>query len=208
MQKKKPFLLGGVVASLFASACCLGPLFFAGIGLSTFGLFSSLETWRPFFISIALTFLGLAFFITYRQKKQGSCDYRPPRVGQKNKVLLFLSTLIILLSISFPYWSAVRLSSAKDPKPKDLDHEKVYFIQGMTCAGCIVEIEKIVAHTKQVLDYQVHVGKMVLRFDTSELQVKERDCLISSLIERQTSYRVYLDPQLQKKACEYHDELL
>ena len=45
MQDKaqKATLVGGVIASLLASACCIGPIIFAVLGVSSAGLLSQME---------------------------------------------------------------------------------------------------------------------------------------------------------------------
>src|SRR6266700_1346552 len=59
----KTALVGGMLASIGASACCVGPLLLLslGIGGAWIGNFTALEPFRPVFIVLVLAFLGLAF---------------------------------------------------------------------------------------------------------------------------------------------------
>jgi mercuric ion transport protein len=56
-------LVGGVLAGIGASACCVGPLLLLSLGISGawIGNLTSLEPYRPIFIVLTLIFVGLAF---------------------------------------------------------------------------------------------------------------------------------------------------
>ena len=56
-------LVGGVLAGIGASACCVGPflLLSLGIGGAWIGHLTTLEPYRPIFIGLTILFLGLAF---------------------------------------------------------------------------------------------------------------------------------------------------
>jgi mercuric ion transport protein len=70
----KTALVGGVLASIGASACCIGPLLLlsVGIGGAWIGNLTALEPYRPVFIALVLVFLGFAFRQLYFVKQ--SCD--------------------------------------------------------------------------------------------------------------------------------------
>ena len=53
-----------VVATVAASACCLGPLVLLGLGISGAWIsrLTALEPYRPLFIGLTLVFLGYAFY--------------------------------------------------------------------------------------------------------------------------------------------------
>lgn len=59
----KGSLIAGVPAAIGASVCCVGPLVLLalGIGGTWVGSLAAMEPYRPFFIGLALLFLGLAF---------------------------------------------------------------------------------------------------------------------------------------------------
>ena len=70
----KTALVGGMLASIGASACCAGPLLLLslGIGGAWIGNLTALEPYRPVFIALVIVFLGLAFRHLYFAKQ--SCD--------------------------------------------------------------------------------------------------------------------------------------
>lgn len=59
----KLHLIGGLLAGIGASACCLGPLLLLslGIGEAWIGSLTALEPVRPIFIALVVLFLALAF---------------------------------------------------------------------------------------------------------------------------------------------------
>lgn len=56
-------LIGGVLAAVAASLCCVGPLVLLtlGMGGAWVSNLTALEPYRPIFIGVTLLFLGLAF---------------------------------------------------------------------------------------------------------------------------------------------------
>lgn len=104
----KGTLIAGLLAGITASACCAGPLILLMLGISGswIGNLSALEPVRPLFIVIAVVFLGLAYRKIFIQPK--SCDTGAACAtsqGKRSQKLIFwLTTLIVLLSISFPWY--------------------------------------------------------------------------------------------------------
>lgn len=70
----KMALVGGMLASIGASACCVGPLLLMslGIGGAWIGNLSALEPYRPVFIALVIVFLGLAFRQLYLVKQSSA----------------------------------------------------------------------------------------------------------------------------------------
>jgi mercuric ion transport protein len=63
----KMALVGGVLAGVGASACCVGPLLLLsmGIGGAWISHLTALEPYRPVFIVLTVLFLGFAFWKLY-----------------------------------------------------------------------------------------------------------------------------------------------
>lgn len=66
-RNTKIALVGGVLAGIGASACCVGPLLLlsVGIGGAWIAHLTALEPYRPVFIVLTVLFLGLAFWKLY-----------------------------------------------------------------------------------------------------------------------------------------------
>lgn len=101
-------LMGAVAAAVGASACCLGPLLLLAVGVGGAGIgnLTAMEKYRPFWIAATLVFLGLAFFRVYGTPGKEACapgSTCPPNAGRRNKVLLWIVTLLVLGLLALPY---------------------------------------------------------------------------------------------------------
>ncbi len=204
MDKDKSLLVGGLIASLAASACCLGPIILVTLGISSAGIVNSSETFRPLFIMVAISFLMAAFYLTYWKKLPDECETQCSnlKTHKRKKLALWISTFLILVSITFPELSAIATKSQKLESMGDFV-EKSFYVKGMTCAGCIVSVEKALLQEKsRIQDYQVGIGQMVVRFNTDRYEGMKTDCLVAKAVEVQTPYLVYLDNNYQSRVCE------
>ncbi|MDP7320699.1 MAG: mercuric transporter MerT family protein [Bacteriovoracaceae bacterium] len=108
-KAQRATLLGGVIASIVAASCCIGPLIFAVLGVSSARLLSKMEPYRPYLTVLTLVLLGLAFFYTYKKKPADECEdgsyCANPKSDKWNKRILWIATVLILGFLTFPYWS-------------------------------------------------------------------------------------------------------
>ena len=99
-------MVGAVVSAFLASACCIGPLLLALVGLGGAGLLIKLEPYRPYFTVVTLAALGAGFWFTYRKPKvvEGDdCGCEHPKSNRLGKVLLWVVTVLVIGFWSFPY---------------------------------------------------------------------------------------------------------
>src|SRR5258708_2424536 len=61
--------VGSILAAFLASACCVGPLLLALLGLGGGALLVKLEPYRPLFVVLTLGVLASGFYVTYRKPK-------------------------------------------------------------------------------------------------------------------------------------------
>ena len=109
MRIERVTAAGSVVSGFLASACCIGPLVFAMLGISGAALAHRLEPFRPYLLALTYTLLGCAFYLTYRPVAaacgpDGACEL--PRTNRAGKILLWLSALLVVLSTAFPLYAA------------------------------------------------------------------------------------------------------
>jgi len=102
-------LLGAVGAGLAASACCIGPLVLAVLGLGGAGLLVKLEPFRPVLGAVTLGLLGLGFWSSYRkpaaaapEAEGAACDCEVPRARRLGRLGLWLVTALVLAILIFP----------------------------------------------------------------------------------------------------------
>jgi len=83
------FGIGAIGTALATALCCLGPLLFAALGLSTFAslwILRHLVPYRNLFLALTLGFLGMGFSTVYRRG-------RPAR--RRDQAILWASTLLV-----------------------------------------------------------------------------------------------------------------
>lgn len=109
--KSGSFAVAGI-AGLLASACCIGPLVLASIGLGTIaaGIVTMFEPLRPVFILIALAALAFAGWKIYR-RPVAACEpgaaCTTPRTDRTYKTSFWVTALLVLALITFPYYIAL-----------------------------------------------------------------------------------------------------
>ncbi len=104
----KATLIGGLIAGIGASTCCLGPFLLISLGVSGswIGTLSAMELYRPYLMAIALIFIALAFRKLYLVPQ--SCDIDSPCASpdylKKQRIFFWMASLFILAIIAFPYY--------------------------------------------------------------------------------------------------------
>lgn len=108
---RNSLLAGSFIASLFASACCIGPILFAVLGISSAGLLSKFEPYRGILTAIALLMLILGFIFTFRKKALSECKEKSicanPKSDTWNKTVMVLAAILVILLLTFPQWSLI-----------------------------------------------------------------------------------------------------
>ena len=105
---------GSIPSAFLASACCVGPLIFALLGLGGAGLLVKFEPYRPYFIAITFALLGTGFYFTYRRPRVAAsagtasadgaaCDCPAPRTNRAGRIMLWVATVLVVGFLVFPY---------------------------------------------------------------------------------------------------------
>jgi mercuric ion transport protein len=110
----KVTLIGGLLAGIGASACCVGPflLLSMGIGGSWVGNLTAMTPYRPYLIGLTLVFLGLAFRKLYLvpQSCEGDSVCAIPAVLKKQRIIFWIVSIFILLLVTFQYYGPYLLA--------------------------------------------------------------------------------------------------
>ncbi len=102
-------LVGGVLAAIAASPCCIGPLVLVmlGIGGAWVANLSMLEPLRPYFLGAALIFLFLAWKKIYRAPATEVCTpgslCARSQTNRIYRILFWIVAILIGLAVAFPY---------------------------------------------------------------------------------------------------------
>ncbi|RMH44081.1 MAG: mercuric transport protein [Deltaproteobacteria bacterium] len=102
---------GAIVAALLASACCVGPLVLALLGLGGAGLLVRFEPYRPLFVAITVALLGAGFYAAYRPRRAAApaggdasdCGCPAPRANRAGRALLWVAAVLVAVLLAFPY---------------------------------------------------------------------------------------------------------
>ena len=108
MKARDMTLVGSVIGGILASACCIGPLVFALLGISGAAFAQRFEPLRPYLLVVTYALLGGALYITYRPGQPacgpgGACEM--PRANRFGRVMLWIAALVVVLATTFPLYS-------------------------------------------------------------------------------------------------------
>ena len=102
--------LGSLVAALGAASCCVLPLVLISLGVTGawIGTFSALEPYKPIFAAVAIGFLAVGFWRTYRKTKidcaEGSYCASPTST-RLTRVSLWVATVLVGSALTIDYWA-------------------------------------------------------------------------------------------------------
>lgn len=106
----KSTLIGGGLAALAASACCLGPLVLVsvGIGGAWISTLTKLEPLRPLFIGVALLCMVLAYRKIYGASDAADCEPGSacalPQTHSRNRILFWGVSVLVAIALAYPYF--------------------------------------------------------------------------------------------------------
>lgn len=97
-------LAGAMLSAVAASACCIGPLAFAMLGLSGAGFLVAMEPYRPLFTVVTLGLLGVGFYTTYRPSPAtlDDCKCELPTTKRLGHWMLWGASCVALLALVSP----------------------------------------------------------------------------------------------------------
>lgn len=104
----KVTLVGGAVAAILSSLCCLGPLVLVTVGISGawIGNLATLEPYRPVFIGVALVCMAFAYRQIYRAPAAQACEPGTlcalPQTHRLYKRMFWVVSALVLAALTFP----------------------------------------------------------------------------------------------------------
>lgn len=97
----------GALASILASACCLGSLILVSLGLggAWLGQLNALDPYRPYFLGVAIVALSFAYLRIFRPRRSCGSDRNcaPPILNRASKWLFWLVAVLVLVAFVYPY---------------------------------------------------------------------------------------------------------
>lgn len=123
MLKEKTALGGAIIAALIASLCCILPLLFVVLGISSLGMAAIFEPFRPYLMGGAIILLALAYYWIYFKADKSAdcapaaeCSTKSSNLG--SRIGLWGATLAVVLFAFTPYITAAIANrvSVKEPE--------------------------------------------------------------------------------------------
>jgi mercuric ion transport protein len=104
------FAAGGVAGAILASSCCVLPLVLVTLGVSGawIGNLTVLEPYKPVFIAVAATFIGLGFWQVYfrpRAKCEDGAYCARPQSALITQIALWLAAALVILAATIDWWA-------------------------------------------------------------------------------------------------------
>ncbi len=102
-------LVGGALAAIGASVCCLGPLVLVSVGLGGAWVsnVAALAPYRWVFILAALGFMGFAWHRIYRAPAAAQCEpgtlCAVPQTNRAYRVIFWVVAGLVLAAFASPY---------------------------------------------------------------------------------------------------------
>lgn len=114
-KKELPWLgIGTALAAIGASVCCVGPLLLLslGIGGAWMSTLTSMESVRPFFILLALVFIGLGYRKLYVLPDSCAADAACalPEDKRKQRMIYWIGSVLVLLLLALPWYAPIFMS--------------------------------------------------------------------------------------------------
>jgi copper chaperone CopZ len=184
-----------VFSAIAASLCCIVPI--VAIFAGTTGLASSvswIEPARPYLVGLSIGVLAFAWYLKLKPVKSNdmdcNCEIKKGSFLQ-SKSFLAIVTVFAIVAMSFPLYAKIF-----EPSPKiqsasavsaDNTKQVKFSIQGMTCAGCEVEVNNELSKVNGVLSYKTSYAakSSLVTFDASKVDVEAIQSAISK-----TGYKV------------------
>ncbi len=136
-----------------ASSCCWLPPVLILMGVSGAGMTNALAQYRPVFMVVTFSFLGAAFYFTYRPRRvavaatavsmqpgvEDCCAPAQPRrwrfnMMAMNKAMLWAVTALAVVFLFFPQYFTSLFGGGNEQVTADMNRLTVK-LEGMTCEG-------------------------------------------------------------------------
>ena len=141
--------IGTIASAVLASSCCWLPPLLILAGVSSAGVITALESYRPLFMGVTFGFLGLAFYCVYRPARpagpsdccaEADCCGPAGRGGRRftmmslNKAMLWGVTVAAVGFLFAPQYVTAWLAPGTGAFTADMSRT-VFDVEGMTCKG-------------------------------------------------------------------------
>ncbi len=155
---------GAILAALAASACCVGPLLLALVGLGGASLLGRIASLRPYLMALTVVLLGTGFLLAYRRRAPAAaspdCACERPRITLSGRVALWFATVAAAGLFVAPYVVAAWAGHSRSgPVETAGMATTTLVVPSMSCASCAPAISNALAKVEGVRQVSIHLER-------------------------------------------------
>lgn len=177
----------GVLASFFASLCCVGPLVAVSLGLGGVGLAAFFGKYHWFWMALAAAMLT-AGWIRYRRESKHACaDGCDLAGGRRTRNVLLTASIVLAFFAAVNAKTYIARSATPGADSTAAGETAVIQVEGMVCYTCEIALKSAVKSLPGILavDANANEKRATVRFDPKLTTRPEIEAKIN-----ETGYRV------------------
>lgn len=180
---------GAVVSAVFSSACCWLPLLLIAFGASAAGVAGFFEAYRPYLLAATVVLLASGFYLVYFRKERcepgQACAVPDPKLTRFNKVMLWTASAVVLTFALFPNYVGTLVGGGRDSGPVSAfsGDERLFQIEGMTCAACAQTLRAELSSLPDVVGVEVSYESKTARVSVDPSTAPPSDEHIEEVIK-------------------------
>lgn len=170
VRRKDAMGIGALVAALAASACCIGPILLAALGVTSMGFLAYLDPWRPVLLGITAVLVVSGLWAAFRPstRSMDACGCPAPRSRRTGRVLMVLVALVAGAAVAYPWLSARNGSTTGTAGGRVAATRGAEIaIKGITCPSCAETITRRLVVVPGVAEASVDLDRdvAIVRYD-------------------------------------------
>lgn len=173
----------GLLSAFAASLCCITPVIALLAGSSSMAAnFSWIEPAKPYLIGLSIAVLAFAWYVKLKPTKTNDMDCNCETTKKvsfiQSKTFLGIVTIFAILMMTFPLYANVFFPKPKAQAtilaPVNNKQQVKFTIEGMSCAGCELEVNNELSKVAGVIAYKTSYAakSSLVTFDKSKVDVK------------------------------------
>lgn len=179
--------IGGLAAAL-ASACCVGPLLLAALGLGSLGLGAALGWYHWVLQGAAVVGLTLAWYVFLRERRRMYALASEMRNERTTRLILPAATVVVVAFLGLNLYTAARASFSTPAAleeaqagQKAVSNQAVAGtlvrlpVEGMSCYTCELSVESKLKGLSGVLEARASAPdkRVTVRYDSRRVTLRQ-----------------------------------
>lgn len=155
---KRASLIAAVGAAIAASACCLGPVCIAALGVGGAGAFAWFARYRPMMLGVTAVSLAVAFYLSYRKPRTAAaCDCGSGKNRRMSRVALWIVTALTVSLAFAPTLLAKAQAQDHGAAVTGSRDVAAIHVDGIDCEACAGAIRRALRRAGGFVDMRMDV---------------------------------------------------